>query len=333
MTAFQTLLDPAFVRELEVLRRRLEIRARSGGAGEHAARRRGGSAEFQEHRAYEPGDDLRRVDWLAFARTGTPVVKLFRSEEDVVVRLLVDASASLDWGDPRKVASAELTQPMQASGTKVASAELTQPMQASGTKFDVARRLAAALGYVALAGGQRAQLFVAREKSGAGRSASLERVGSPRRGRTGLVALLRELSAATPSAGADLGRAIEAVVQRSARPGWLVVLSDFLDAGPFIDALARARSAGHDVALVHVVARAEMEPSFEGDFTLVDAETGNVVDVTMDPSALDAYVLRFAGLVEELRAFARKHGASYVRALTDEPLEGVVRRLIAREVD
>ena len=316
MTALQTLLDPAFVRELEVLRRRLEIRSRSGGAGEHAARRRGGSAEFQEHRAYEPGDDLRRVDWLAFARTGTPVVKLFRSEEDVVVRLLVDASASLDWGDPRNF-----------------SAEPTLPMQPSSTKFDVARRLAAALGYVALAGGQRAQLFVAREKSGAGRSAALERVGSPRRGRAGLVALLRELSEVTPSASADLGRAIEAVVQRSARPGWLVVLSDFLDAGPVTDALARARSAGHDVALVQVVTRAEIEPSFEGDFTLVDAETGDVVDVTMDPSALDAYALRFAGLVEELRAFARKHGASYVRAQTDEPLEGVVRRLIAREVD
>ncbi len=67
-----SILDPEFVRELEALRRRLEIRARSGAAGEHAAKRRGGAAEFQEHRYYEPGDDLRRVDWLALRGRASP---------------------------------------------------------------------------------------------------------------------------------------------------------------------------------------------------------------------------------------------------------------------
>src|SRR5206468_11736181 len=79
----QGLLDPDFVRELSLLRRRLKVDVRSGGHGEHVARRRGGSAEFQEHRPYAPGDDLRRIDWLAFARSGMPVVKTFRAEEDV----------------------------------------------------------------------------------------------------------------------------------------------------------------------------------------------------------------------------------------------------------
>ena len=70
------LLDPGFALELEALRRRLQVRARSGGGGEHVAKRRGGSAEFLEHRAYTAGDDLRRMDWLAFARTGEPVLNL-----------------------------------------------------------------------------------------------------------------------------------------------------------------------------------------------------------------------------------------------------------------
>ena len=83
----RSLLDPAFVRELEALRRRLSVTVQSGGAGERASRRRGGSAEFQDHRPYAPGDDLRRVDWSAFARTGEPVLKLFRAEEDSVLRL------------------------------------------------------------------------------------------------------------------------------------------------------------------------------------------------------------------------------------------------------
>jgi uncharacterized protein (DUF58 family) len=295
MSARADLLDPEFVRELEALRRRLEIRARSGGPGEHAARRKGGAAEFQEHRPYAPGDDLRRVDWLAYARTGEPVVKLFRSEEDVVVRLLVDASASLDWGDPPKI--------------------------------EVARRLAAAFGYMALAGSQRAQVLVARADGG------IERAFSPRRGRGGLAGLLRDLGTAEPTGAVDLTRAIDQSAQRSSRPGLLVVLSDFFDAGPVTAALGRARAAGHDVSLVQVVARDEIEPTLEGDYALVDSETGASVEVTMDAAAIEAYVLRFAGLVEELRAWARRHGASYVRALTDEPLEAVVRRFVARAID
>src|SRR5262245_49495246 len=101
------LLEAGFVRELEALRRRMQVRARSGGGGEHLAKRRGSSAEFLEHRAYAPGDDLRRIDWLAFARTGEPVFKLFRAEEDVVVRILIDASTSLIAGEPTKIEAAK----------------------------------------------------------------------------------------------------------------------------------------------------------------------------------------------------------------------------------
>ncbi|MBX3126968.1 MAG: DUF58 domain-containing protein [Polyangiaceae bacterium] len=294
------LLDPGFVRELEALRRRVQVRARSGGAGEHTAKRRGGSAEFQEHRPYVPGDDLRRVDWLAYARTGEPVVKLFRAEEDVVLRLLIDGSASLGFGDP--------------------------------SKLEVARRIGAALGYLALAGSQRVQVMVAQPRAGAD-SGALGRVGSPRRGRGGLPALLRELQQIDAHGAVELATAIDQTLQRAARPGVLVVLSDFFDAGPVLAALSRARAAGHDLFLIQVLARNEIEPDFEGDFALVDAETGQTVDVTLDPSAVDAYVLRLTGLIEELRAFCKRHGASYLRTTTDEPLDGVIRRFVERAVD
>ncbi|MCC6214359.1 MAG: DUF58 domain-containing protein [Polyangiaceae bacterium] len=291
------LLDPAFVRELEVLRRRLEVRVRSGAAGEHAARRRGGSAEFQEHRPYAPGDDLRRVDWLAFARSGQPMLKLFRQEEDVVVRLLVDASASLGHGEPPKIVAA--------------------------------RRLAAAIAYMALARSERAQVVVARQTDGR----ALAKVGPPRRGRAGLPAVLAELAAAPAEGTADLARAVEQVVVTAARPGMLVVLSDFLDAGPVLAALGRAAAAGHDVALVHVLSREELEPNLEGDCALVDAETGAVVEATLDPAALEAYARRLAGLCDELAAWARRHRATSVRVTTDEPLEAALRRFVARAVE
>jgi uncharacterized protein (DUF58 family) len=301
MTKLGTLLDPEFVRELEALRQKLAVRARSAAPGERVARRRGSSAEFQEHRAYEPGDDLRRIDWLAFARKGAPVVKLFRAEEDFILRLLVDASASLAFGEP--------------------------------TKLEVARRLAAALGYMALRSSQRAQVLVANRAAEPVRARSLSYFGSPHRGRAGLPNLLRELTQLSASGPADLAGAIDELLARSAKPGLLVVLSDFFDSGPLTAALTRARASQHDIALIQIVTELEVSPNFEGDYSLVDSETGDSLEVTMDAIAIEAYVLRFAGLVEELRGFARKHGASYVRALNTEALETIVRRFVSRAID
>jgi uncharacterized protein (DUF58 family) len=293
------LLSPEFLRELEMLKRRLEIQARSGELGERAAPRRGGSAEFQEHRPYAPGDDPRRIDWLAFARTGQPVTKLFRAEEDAVVRLVLDASASQAFGSP--------------------------------SKHEVAQRLAAAIGALALASGQRSELALARERPD--RSDPLERLGRRKRGRAGTAELIREIARVLPEGRADLGRAVRRVVESSTRPGLLVLVSDFLDSGPVTASLGMARAAGHDVALVQIMDRSELEPDFEGDYSLVDAETDAAVEVTMDAAAIDAYLLRVAGLAEELRAWARRHGATYVRAMTDEPLLDVLRRFVKRSVD
>ena len=287
------LLDPAFVRELEVLRRRLKIRARSGRGGEHVSRRKGGSAEFHEHRPYCAGGDLRRIDWAAYARSGEPVIKVFRAEEDIVARLLCDSSGSLEIGDPPKI--------------------------------DVVRRLAAAIGYMTLAESERAQLIDTAE--------GLRRAHTASRGRGGLPSLLRGLDTIRPGGRTDLARAIDAVLRRSRRPGLLAVFSDFFDAGPVLDALNRAAAAGHDVALVQVITPEEEEPSGEGDWSFEDVETGEQVDITLDAAAIEAYVLRFAGLCEELRGWARRRGACYVRVRTDDPLDEAVRRIISRDID
>jgi uncharacterized protein (DUF58 family) len=287
------LLDPSFTRELEALRRRLSIRARSGGGGERVAGRRGSSAEFLEHRPYAPGDDLRRVDWLAFARTGEPVLKLFRAEEDVVVRLVLDASASLDSGDP--------------------------------SKLTVAKRLGAAVGYMALASSERAQVVVAGD--------GLVRVNEPVRGRGSLARLLRELDVAAREGGTDLASAIDGTVLRASRPGMLVVLSDYFDTGPFEAALGRAASAGHDVAMLQVLCPEDLDPPWEGDLALEDAETHEVLDVTLDDQARDAYLRRLHGLLGALRATARKLRATYVLTTTTQPLLDPVKRLVERAVD
>ena len=292
MTASQ-LLEPGFARELEAMRRRMQVRARSGSGGDHIAKRRGSSAEFLEHRPYAPGDDLRRIDWLAFARTGEPMFKLFRAEEDVIVRLVVDASASLEAGTPPKLL--------------------------------VAKRVAASIGYMALADSERAQVITAQ--------GGVARLREPTRGRASLPKLLRELDEMEARGGTDLARTIEAVVQRSDRPGMIVVVSDFMDPGPVGAAITRAASAGHDVAMIQVLSPEELAPVYDGDLAFEDAETGAIVEVTVDARAIDAYMARLNELLLGLRALAKKHRATYVRTRTTDPLLQTIRRFVARAID
>ena len=97
--------------------------------------------------------------------------------------------------------------------------------------------------------------------------------------------------------------------------------------------MSGAAGAGDDVALAHVGAPGGLAPPHEGDCVLEDAETGALVEVTIDAAALEAYAARFEGLCQELRRAAKRAGGAYVRAIAGAPLDDVVRRLVARSVD
>jgi uncharacterized protein (DUF58 family) len=286
------LLDADVIRELEVLRKRARARVRSASAGERTSRRRGASAEFREHRPYTSGDDPRRIDWAAYARTGEPVLKLFAADEDVIVRLVVDTSASVG--------------------------------ALGGAKLEAARRVAAAIGYVALASAERAQIVVA--------NVGLERAHEPARGRSALPKLLTALEALEPRGGTDLARAIEDTLGRARSPGILAIVSDFLDRGPWDHAVTRAAAAGHEVVLVQVLADEELEPPWDGDFELEDAETGEIVEVTVGPEAIRAYEAELRANFARLRDVAARARAAYVRTSPSEPICAAMRRVVAREV-
>ncbi len=286
-----TVFDAATLRELEALRRRLQVRARSAGSGDRIASRRGSSAEFLEHRAYEPGDDLRRIDWLAYARSGDPVFKLFRAEEDVVVRIILDASGSLSE-EPKRT---------------------------------YAKKLAASVGYMALANQERVQF--------ASSSVDGVRISDPMRGRAALPKLLRLLDECAFGGPISLADAMATVVSRSSRAGLLVIVSDFFDASPVEEACARARTEGHDLALLQVLSPEELSPPYDGDFALEDVETGALTEVTFDSSVIDAYLLRLNQLFVRLRSLAKRNGASYVRTSTSSPTLEAIRRIVAKGVD
>jgi uncharacterized protein (DUF58 family) len=271
-----SLLDPAYVRALERLRVELRRRVAGTRAGEHRAMRRGASVEFAEHRAYTPGDDPRRIDWNAYARLGDLVVRLYAAEEDVTVRLIVDGSASMGFGAP--------------------------------AKLDVARRLAAGVGHLALHGSERVALYVGADAR------------PPMRGPQRVHALLAALDAARAEGATRPDAAADAILRaRAAGPGVAMLFSDLLDEGATLRAATRLAAARHEVTVVHVLAAEELDPGADGASVLRDSETGEDLELVLDDDARRAYRGELARFVEASEAALRRVGVRYVRAFADRP--------------
>ena len=275
-----TVFDEAFLRQLERLLILMRSPVRGGLKGGRRSVKRGQSVEFADYRDYALGDDLRQLDWNVYARLEKLFVKLFIEEEDVTVTLLVDASASMATGRPEKLL--------------------------------FAKRAAAALGYIALASEDRVSLSVM-----AGR-ASRRRTGLRGSGR--VFRLLSDLSAVQAADGPTdlLAAARHAAAQLTGR-GVVVLLSDLLD--PAADRVIRElAAAGSELVIIHVLSPDELDPALEGDLRLVDAETGDGVDVTADLGTLDAYKARLAAWKQGFADLAARRRASYVDLSSDTNL-------------
>ena len=279
-----TVFDEAFLRQLERLKLLMKQPVRGGLKGGRRSVRRGQSVEFADYRDYAMGDDLRQLDWNVLARLEKLFVKLFIEEEDVTVTFLVDGSASMALGTPSKLV--------------------------------FAKRAAAALGYIGLASEDRVVLSVL--------SGRVARRHPGLRGSGRVFRLLGNLSAIAPSAGpTDLvACARHAAAQLSGR-GVVVLISDLLD--PSADRVIRDLAAtGSDLIVLHVLSRTELEPEIEGDLRLVDAETGDGIDVTVDLSTVDAYQARLTAWKDGFADLCAKRRASYVDLATDVPLADLV---------
>ncbi len=275
------LVDPDFLRRLARLR--LLVRRRFAGAtgGSRRSTRRGSSVEFADHRPYSPGDDVRRIDWNAYARLEELVLRLYVAEEDLTLYLLVDGSRSLAIGTPPKI--------------------------------HVAKRVAAALGYVALAGSERVSIV----PYGAGIRAPMP----PTRGKRRAGAMLRYLEGIEADGETDLSRAVDELLARSPRPGLCAIVSDLLDPGGYQRPIDRLISERHEPAIFHVLDRDELDPQPGGDLVLVDSERGTRVEVSLDGRAIAAYRARVRAFLEGVEAYAKKRGVAYVRVFGDVPIE------------
>jgi uncharacterized protein (DUF58 family) len=260
----------------------------------------GAGSEAGDGRVYRPGDDVRRMDWNLTARTAVPHVRETIVDRELETWLLVDGSASLDFGT------------------------------ADCEKRDLALFAAAAVGFLTARQGNRLGTVLATPTGTVTRP--------PRTGRTPLLARLHELAVyrapqASDAAAARAGfaDAIEATRRVARRRGLVVVVSDFLEP-PDWERPLRVLAAHHEVLAIEVVDPRELELPPVGLLMLVDPETGRRVEVQTTSAKLRA---RFAAAAANQRAgiatSIRRAGVGHLQLRTDRDwLRDIVRFVLTR---
>jgi uncharacterized protein (DUF58 family) len=278
------LLQPQLLAQLE----RLELISRKifrgRMKGERRSKRKGQSVEFADFRNYVPGDDLRFIDWNLYARMDRLFLKLFLEEEDLHVYVLIDASTSMDFGEP--------------------------------TKLTYAKQLAAALGYIGLTRADRVKI----ESLGT----SHRNPGPVLRGKASVWRMIEHLNSITPGENIPLAQGIRNFCIRNQGKGILVLITDLMDKSGYEQALRLLVAQQMDMYLLHVLSPEELNPDIKGDLRLVDAEDADIAEVTVSRPLLDRYKRTLAAFVDGAKEYCTRRGMNYLMTSTETPVDKLV---------
>ncbi|MCG8402449.1 MAG: DUF58 domain-containing protein [Firmicutes bacterium] len=281
------ILDPVLAGRLEQYRL-VRLQPVTGGyAGSRRSPRKGGAVEFADYREYAAGDEPRRVDWKAYARLGRLYVKEYLDEKQDAVLFIVDTSASMNWG----------------AGDE--------------HKGRFALGLSAGLGACVLVGNDRLAVT-----AGPGLTAGPGSVTyfAPVQGRRSLPRLWHWLADRVFAGGTDLAGGLRDGLRLQPGTTGLYVFSDLLDPNGVEDMLRMAAGRGIAVTLLHILAPGELEPPGEGEWTMIDSETGEPVEVSLTPSALRDYSARLKQHIAALEQSCRRWKAGRVQINTGRSL-------------
>ncbi len=286
----QKYLDPLALAKVRGLELQARLIVEGYLSGLHKSPYHGFSVEFAEHREYVPGDDLKHLDWKVYGRTGRFYLKQYEEETNLACWLLVDASESMRYGSG----------PTGPGGEPRLS------------KYDYASMAAAALGYLVLHQQDSAGLVtfdsaVRHFLRPSGQPSHLKQMVNvlnrgPGRGRTSLAPVLHDLAERVP------------------RRGILMLFSDLFDEpGDLLTGLQHLRHKRHEVVVLHVLDRAELEFPFREATLFRGLE--QFPELLTDPRSLrDGYLEQVGMFVEAMRRGCRAMNIDYVQLPTDKPL-------------
>lgn len=310
MNGSRFLLSPEWLTRLERLSLGAKTRVAGTLQGKRRSRRLGSSLEFADYRLYTPGDDVRRFDWGVYSRTGKAFVRQFMDEQELMVSIYLDCSASMTAETPKAF-------PEQGDQRSAASS-------VEGAKWLLARQLAASIGYMALFAYDRLQV--------ACYSRSLDSRLPILRGKGAAHRLFSHLEQAPVGGDGSLAAALSVPGALPRLPGMTWIISDlWLEGGE--EELSRSLSllagAGQETVLLHVLSREELEPKLAGDLRLVDSESGTGKEVAVTGKVLEAYREELEAYRQMLARVCAERGMTYVLVPADMPLQEAVFGILA----
>lgn len=253
-------------------------------SGIHRSRSKGFSVEFEEHREYSPGDEIRRIDWKALGKFDRYFIKEYEDETNLRAYLLLDASASMDY---------------TSNGI---------------TKFDYGCTLTAALAYLILKQQDAAGLVTFSNR--------IEAFVPPMAKRNYLTEILRALENRGPAGETNVGKILEEIAGKIKRRGMVILVSDLLDEPErILQGLRLFRFKGNDVIVFHLMDDAELELPFDGNILFEDLEQSDL-KVTADPRTIRAVYRKVVGeFVDEMRQQCHDNAIDYQLLPTSTPLD------------
>ena len=284
------LFDDEFQRKLEYL----SVVSRRVFAGRLRAERRtkktGSGVEFADHREYQPGDDIRYLDWNVFQRFDKLLLRLYEEEEDLVIYFVLDTSESMAFGSAKKLV--------------------------------YGKRICAALAYVALANLDRVEVVTTSDRV-MGRMPET-------RGKARIFKIFRFLREASSAGTTNLEDAMRAFVAQHKRRGIVVLVSDLYDPAGFERGINVLRYAKFEPYVVHVADTEESRPKLQGDVLVYDCETGEEREVTVTSGVLAKFREAWEEYVKQIEHFCNAKQVPYVRADVGVPFEDMVLRIFRR---
>lgn len=237
MSTVEKYLKPEVIRQIKRLDLRAQFIVKGFLHGLHASPFHGFSVEFSEHRKYTPGDDLKDIDWLVYAKTDKYYVKKFEAETNITGYLVMDLSRSMGYTYRQEM-----------------------------TKFEYSICLAAALCYLMIHQQDPVGVLTFDQK--------IRHSLRPKARRSQIGAVLSLLANLKPEGETDIAHSLTQVAAMLRHAGLVMIFSDLLaDSGPVMEALYRLRHGGHDVILFHILDEAEVNFPFSGMVELEEPET------------------------------------------------------------
>lgn len=291
MSANRSFLEPKVLGRLAALPLHARQAMLGNVSGKHRSPVKGSSLEFAQYRKYVPGDDTRRLDWRTWGRTDRFFIKEFEADTNLRLCLLIDTSGSMGFGPE------------------------------GATRLDYARKIAGSLAYLAAKQGDAVGLWGMSEKPIEIR---------PKRGASHLGLVLDQIGSLKPVGGTPLIQALHDAAERIRQRALVLVFSDlFVPTDELRNAVQHLRFRKHDVGMIHLLDRQELDFPFERPTRFVDMEGNEAFPA--DPSLIARNYRDAVGeYLREIDTLARTTGVDYHRVLLQDSYEELLVRFLIR---